>query len=150
MSLVFGNRDPIFDVFSDPAFFQPWSVMERMERLNRAADRELGMFRPQVDVWDAGDSIKVHVDLPGVPKENVKADIDKNGNLVVEAESSMDREYDQFSARVRERRYGKFQRVIGLPALIDAAKITAKFENGVLDINVPKTTEAAKAKIQIA
>ncbi|KAI8919670.1 HSP20-like chaperone [Entophlyctis helioformis] len=153
MSLI--SRDPFFsDPFDSTSLVSPWSLLDRFNRLAevgpRFATSDVGFFRPNVDVWDTADAIKVHADLPGVPKEAVKADIDKNGNLIIEGETSSSRDYDQNQARIRERRYGRFQRVIGLPATVDTSNIQAKFENGVLDITIPKTTEKQRSKITIA
>ena len=79
----------------------------------------------------------------------MKADIDKNGNLVIQGESSSNKEYDQYTTRVRERRYGRFQRIIGMPPNADLHKIKASFKDGVLDVTVPKSTESNKHAITI-
>jgi HSP20 family protein len=105
-------------------------------------------FSPKVDVWDTGSALRVHADLPGVPKENVSVEI-QNGNLCIEGETAQDTEYEKFNSKVRERRFGKFSRVISLPPGIDQSGIKAEFKNGVLEMNIPKKVENQPKKISI-
>lgn len=105
-------------------------------------------FSPRVDVWDTGNALRVHADLPGVPKENVSVEI-HNGNLHIEGETLENKEYDKFNSKVRERRFGKFSRVISLPTGIDQSQIKAEFKNGVLEMNIPKKDENQPKKITI-
>jgi HSP20 family molecular chaperone IbpA len=89
------NNDPFFN---RRIMIDPWSMMRGM-----SGGEEL--FSPRVDVWDTGSAIRVHADLPGVPKENVSVEI-VNGNLQIQGETSKDSEYETFDSRVRERRCG--------------------------------------------
>jgi HSP20 family protein len=105
-------------------------------------------FAPKVDVWDTGSALRVHADLPGVPKENVSVEI-HNGNLHIEGETAEDKEYEKYNSKVRERRFGKFSRVISLPPGIDQSAVKAEFKNGVLEMNIPKKMENQPKKIAI-
>lgn len=105
-------------------------------------------FTPRVDVWDTGDALRVHADLPGVPKENVNVEI-HNGNLHIDGQTSEEKEYEKFNSKVRERRFGKFSRVISLPPGIDQSQVKAEFKNGVLEMNIPKKAENQPKKIAI-
>ena len=102
-----------------------------------------------MDVWDAGDSIRVHADLPGVPKEKVNAQI-INGNLQIEGETEDIKNFENMTSRVRERRYGKFSRIVGLPQGIDEGNVKAEFKNGVLEMTIPKSEKAQAKRIDIA
>lgn len=145
--------DPFMDMnsmlaqtMSDPFFnrrsFQdPWALSRKM------GGEEF--FSPQLDAWDTGNAVRVHVDLPGVPKENVSVEI-HNGNLHVEGQTSQDQEYETFDSRVRERRYGKFSRILALPPDIDQSKVQAEFKNGVLELNIQKKPEAQPKRIKVA
>ena len=105
-------------------------------------------FTPRVDIWDTGDSLKVHADLPGVPKENVCVEI-HNGNLHIDGSTLEEKEYEKFNSKVRERKFGKFSRVISLPPGIDQSLVKAEFKNGVLEMNIPKKAENQPKKISI-
>lgn len=144
MSLVF--RDPFFSSTQDPFTMATWP--ERF--LGRQGDTTDMIFKPSCDVFESDDKIQVHCDLPGIQKEHIKADINKDGDLVIDAEQQVNKEYDQANIRVKERRYGRFHRTIALPASIDAAKIQATFNNGVLDITVPKSYASQQSRIKIA
>jgi HSP20 family protein len=139
-------NDPFFNRRS---LFEPWGMM-----------RGLGgedFFTPRCDVWDCGNSIRVHADLPGVPKENVSVEI-VNGNLQIQGHTSQDQEYDSFDSRVRERRsgtinsnyLGKFSRIMALPPDIDPTKVQAEFKNGVLEMNILKKPESQPKRIKVA
>ncbi|CAG8561115.1 2191_t:CDS:10 [Ambispora gerdemannii] len=90
-------------------------------------------FRPSVDVRDTGKEIVVHAELPGVPKENVNVEI-RDNNLMISGETTSEDEHQEWNGLVRERRFGRFMRQIPLPAGIDAGKVQAKFDKGVLEI----------------
>lgn len=130
------------DSFLNRRLFQdPWALSRRM------GGEEY--FSPKLDAWDTGNSVRVHVDLPGVPKENVSVEI-HNGNLQIQGQTSQDEEYETFDSRVRERRYGKFSRILALPSDIDQSKVQAEFKNGVLELNIQKKPEAQPKRINVA
>ena len=128
------------DPFFSRRFQDPWSL----QRLGTDES-----FSPRVDVWDTGNAIRVHADLPGVPKENVSVEI-QNGNLHIQGQTSQDKEYETFDSRVRERRFGKFSRIMALPSDIDESKVQAEFKNGVLEMNISKKPEAQPKRIKVA
>lgn len=117
--------------------------------LGGGAGSALTSWRPLTDVYDDGKQLRIHAELPGIPKENVKADI-RNGNLVIEGESRSADEKDVGNAMVRERRFGRYRRVIALPPDVDTDNVSASFNNGVLEMSIPKKQEAEQGRrIQI-
>ncbi|CAG8658644.1 8441_t:CDS:2 [Ambispora leptoticha] len=104
-------------------------------------------FRPSVDVRDTGNEIVVHTELPGVPKENVNIEI-RDNNLWISGNTSEENERREWNGWIRERRSGRFTRSIPLPTSIDTEKVQAKFDQGVLEIIVPRT-ETEKKTITI-
>ncbi|MDN5951640.1 MAG: Hsp20/alpha crystallin family protein, partial [Loigolactobacillus coryniformis] len=89
------------------------------------------------------------IDLPGVDKKDLKIDY-QNNILTVSAKNEQNTdERDENDQLVhRERRYGQFSRQYQLPN-VDQAKITAKYNDGVLTITLPKSAEATKHQIEI-
>jgi HSP20 family protein len=141
--------DPFMDmsmIANDP-FFNRRSMMDPWGMMRGMGSEEF--FSPRCDVWDCGNSIRVHADLPGVPKENVSVEI-VNGNLQIQGQTSQDQEYDSFDSRVRERRSGKFSRLMALPPDIDPTKVQAEFKNGVLEMNILKKPESQPKRIKVA
>lgn len=93
--------------------------------------------KPLVDVIDQGDSIIIKADLPGFLKENIKIDV---GEYVVEITAHFEEEdLEGWATYVkRERKYSEVKRVIDLPTKIKVDYVTAEFDNGVLQITLPK------------
>jgi HSP20 family protein len=109
---------------------------------------EQQLLFPRIDLFDAGDSLKVHVDMAGVPKENVAIDI-VNGNLILQGQVSDDKSTSDMNCYKRERYCGKFYRSIPLPASVDMANIKAEYKNGLLDMTLKKTKESQPKRILI-
>ncbi len=107
-----------------------------------------GRSFPPVNVWEEGDYLLAEAELPGLKSENI--DIAVVGNeLTIKGERPPVENKDETFHR-RERGEGAFTRVIHLPVEVDAEKVTAKLENGVLLITLPKAEAAKPRKIQVA
>ncbi len=149
-------------VISRNFFFPGWTrggVFDELGRMQqhmlRLADalqtrpgwRETAGVFPAVNLTETKDGFFIRAELPGVKADAL--DIQVTGrNLSVIGERKIASEEKGARYHRREREGGKFSRVIGLPGDIDADKVTAKLENGMLTISVPKA-ETAKPK-QIA
>ena len=96
-----------------------------------------------IDVIDEGDSVRVIADLPGFEKENIEIWVE-NGDLVIKAERKEETEEKETNYLRRERRYGKIYRRVALPKDVDVEDIKAKYNNGILEITIPKTEKAKK------
>lgn len=106
-----------------------------------------GHWRPPVDVIEERDTIRLVAELPGVKPEDVKISLEGNV-LTLQGEKHQEEEREDGNAHRYERTYGMFERSFTLPATIDANKIVAKFDAGLLTVLLPKV-EAAKPR-QIA
>ncbi|KIJ30810.1 hypothetical protein M422DRAFT_267641 [Sphaerobolus stellatus SS14] len=76
-------------------------------------------------------------ELPGMKKEEVSIDV-HNNRLVVSGQSTLSNELDKDGYAIRERRFGKFQRMLPLPHGIKPDDIKAVMENGVLTVRFPR------------
>ena len=94
-------------------------------------------LRPTMDVIEDGEQLTVITDLPGVKKENIKLDITED-NLEINAQFNQESEFEEKDFVRKERTYGQTNRIISLPAKIEINETSAKFENGVLTIILPK------------
>jgi HSP20 family protein len=104
----------------------------------------------RVDVTEAGDSYKVSADLPGVNKEDINVSID--GNLVtIEAEMKRSKETTDKSGKVlRSERYsGLMSRAFTLTQDVDDTKASAKYEDGVLTLVLPKKESIPTKRLAI-
>ncbi|AEH50122.1 Hsp20/alpha crystallin family protein [Pseudothermotoga thermarum] len=102
-------------------------------------------FVPEIDVYETDKELMIEVEVPGMDKKDIKVKVE-DGVLRICGEKKLEREKSDRNYHVVERSYGKFERAIRLPDYVDAEKIKARYENGVLTISIPKKEEK-KAKV---
>ena len=144
--------------FSGPAQWDPFEEIRRtQERLNQLFEdfmpaEGLGggkVFTPAVDIKDEDDKLVVATDLPGINKEDVEINL-KEDMLEISAKSGKEQEKEEEGYIRKERSYTRFYRAVRLPTSVKEEGSTAKMENGVLTIALPKMKlEEPKKKIQI-
>ncbi len=130
----------IFDPFEELRRMQ-----ERMSRLLEEFDRfafEREITAP-LDIIDEGDRFRIVVDLPGFNKEDINVYVE-NGDLVIKAERKEEKEEEGRNFIRKERKYGEVYRRVSLPSEVDIDKISAKYNNGVLEIIIPKVEKEKK------
>tara|TARA_R110000868_G_scaffold117599_4_gene312153 strand:+ start:506 stop:919 length:414 start_codon:yes stop_codon:yes gene_type:complete len=101
-------------------------------------------WKPNVDIHEEDENWQLSVDLPGVPKDQIKVDV-VDGQLVISGERESKKESKGYS----ERRYGRFERRFNLPDRIEATKISASYAHGVLNLTIPKEEKAKPVSINI-
>jgi HSP20 family protein len=104
---------------------------------------------PALDVWETPTEVVYAFDLPGIPEDAITIEV-KDENLTVSAERQKTAESSENSFYRFERRYGTFARAVGLPQGVDQENISARYENGVLEIRVPKPEEQKPKKIALS
>jgi HSP20 family protein len=106
------------------------------------------VWAPKTDLVETDDEFRLHLDVPGMTKEDITINL-QNNTLTVSGErrSTRKNEGDDY-VRV-ERSFGNFHRTFTLPNSVDAEGIEAEYDNGVLTITVPKTEKAARRRIEI-
>ena len=105
-------------------------------------------LRPTMDVIEDEEQITVITDLPGVKKENIKLDITED-NLEINAQFNQESEFEEKDFVRKERTYGQTNRIISLPAKIEINETSAKFENGVLTIILPKLEKKQTFEVKV-
>lgn len=132
-----------FDDFFERAFRSPWiSPWAATIRSGRTGQQD--SFEARTDVEETESAYIVSVDLPGMRQEDVKVEVNDDV-LTISGERKREGRSENGGSRRFERSYGQFQRSFSLPASIDAGKIEAQMEDGVLSIAIPKA-EAAKPR----
>jgi len=148
-SLTRMQRDPLAEA----------SSLER--RINRFFNEALsgfdGQYRdgagaawvPAVDIFEEADSIRIQAEVPGVKPEDVKISVEGN---VLAINGTKQQTAEERTERVHryERTYGAFERTFTLPATVDADKIRASYDHGVLTVTLPKVEQAKPRQIQVA
>jgi len=100
------------------------------------------------DIHETDDHYLVSFDMPGVKKEDIKIDLQGN-RLIVSGERRREQSENRKSTLWYERSYGKFERTFVLPSIVEADKIEAQYEDGVLNVALPKAEKAKPRQIQI-
>lgn len=106
------------------------------------------VWRPAVDVHEAGDNLVFRAELPGMNKEDVQINVENNV-LSIKGERKFNDEVKRESYHRVERAYGSFCRSFTLPTSVDSKKIEAHMKDGVLEVVVPKSEEAKPKQIEI-
>ncbi len=106
------------------------------------------VFAPPIDMDEDEHNYYLHMDLPGVERSDVVAEVD-NGVLTIHGEKHLEREQGGRRSRSTERYYGRFYRQIALPQDADADQLQAELKRGVLTVTVPKSASSNRRQIEI-
>ncbi len=111
---------------------------------------DMDKFSMPVEITDKGRDYEVRAELPGVKKEDLDIDIDKN-YLTINAKKEEETKVDDKAYKKSEFRYGEFSRTVYFPEEINVEKTEAKLEHGVLKIDAPKkyTEKESKKKLTV-
>jgi HSP20 family protein len=103
---------------------------------------------PAVDVIEGKDSIKVKADLPGFTKDQITVSV-KDDLLMIQGERKEEKESEENGYSRVERAFGSFSRVVELPSEVDINKVKATYQNGVLELVLPKKEGEKSTQIKI-
>jgi HSP20 family protein len=127
----------------DRLFNDVFSAFPFPDLVSREADATSAWI-PAVDIIEGQDGLTLVADLPGVRPEQVKVSVEQ-GILTIRGEKESRTDGRDGSVHRFERHYGAFQRSFQLPTSVNADKVDARLEHGVLTVTLPKA-EQAKAK----
>ena len=113
------------------------------------AGESTAAWKPRVDIAETDSDFVVIADLAGVVKNDVTVSFEDD-TLTITGERKQESTEEETNYYRTERIYGRFSRSFTFPKGIETTKISAKFDNGVLRVNVPKTAESKPRKIKIA
>jgi HSP20 family protein len=138
----------------------PWRPFRELEEWERRFDDLLGRplwrlpveeksWMPAVDVFEKEDRFIVKAELPGMKEEDI--DISVVGDtLSIKGEKKTETEVKEEDYYRCERSYGSFYRSIPIPSNVDANKIEASFDDGVLELVLPKSAKIKPKKIAVS
>ena len=104
---------------------------------------------PPIDLVEKDQAYEMTAELPGLDESDILVGYD-DGILTIKGEKKEEAETKEENVYVSERRYGSFQRSFRLPESVDADRIEATFQKGVLTLMLPKKPEAQGHKKQIS
>ena len=142
-----------------------WSPVQQLNRLRNEIDRLFGSpmqgllapaanllenWGPSVDLREDKEKYDLRAELPGVRKEDIEVSVEGNTLTIAGEKRQEEQEGDEGRGTYRaERFFGRFQRSITLPTVVDPNKIEAQYRDGVLILNLPKSEEARRKQIQV-
>ena len=132
------NRSPLLDLrreldrwFDDMS----WSTPERE-------------WNPACEVEESKDHYLLSMEMPGVSRDQIKLETVDN-QIVISGERRAETKNKDTDQWYTERRYGKFQRTFTLPAGVDATKVEANYQDGILRVYLPKAESAKPRQVKI-
>jgi HSP20 family protein len=137
----------------DP-FDELTTLRNRMDRLmahvGGQTDEELlpSQWAPTADVVETKNAIVIKAELPGMTDKDISVEIE-NSVLTMRGERKFEKDTEEKGYRRIERSYGNFVRSFTLPPNVDGDKITASFNNGLLELEIPKKEEAKPRAIKV-
>src|SRR6476646_2051700 len=130
--------DPIRELAS---FFQTFEPTGK-EQLSA------GNFVPPVDVYEDEQNLVLKLEIPGVEEKDLNVSVENN-TLTIQGERKFEKEEKEENFHRIERRYGSFLRTFKLPNTVDAEKVDANYEKGILKITLAKRAEAKPRQIKV-
>jgi HSP20 family protein len=131
------------------------TLQDRMNRLFRelqgnSQDESLtsSSFAPAVDVYEDEHNVTLKIEVPGIDEKDIDVRIENN-TLTVHGERKIEKEEKEENYRRVERQYGSFTRTFNLPPTVEAEKVQADYDKGVLRITLPKKAEAKPKQIKV-
>jgi HSP20 family protein len=126
--------------------FQDAASLNRLYRMfGSALERN---WMPAVEILDTPKAIVLRVELAGVQPEDVRIELDDDV-LVIRGERHQEEALDKEQYQSTEWHYGAFQRSITLPRSVKREAIEATYENGVVELRVPKAAEVQPQQIEL-
>ncbi len=121
--------------------FVPTTFSNMIDRFfNESLSRSGGSaysFVPKVDIVENEKAFELHLAVPGMNKEAFKIDLNEN-RLTISGERKFTRSKDEHNFHSIETQYGSFSRSFYLPENVDAGKISATYQDGILELVIPK------------
>ncbi len=138
-----------------PSFGGLSSLRSEIDRLFEAplselarASQFLSGAAPAVDVYEDKENFIVKAELPGMKKEEINVTL-HDGSLSISGERKSEEKVEKGEVYRSERFFGRFQRTVALPTSVDAGKIKAQYQDGVLTVTLPKAEEAKPKHIDV-
>jgi len=138
------------------AFHEPWRLVNRLHRdldrlmysANEDDSSSVASWIPAVDIREEEKQFVLHVDLPGVESDKIEVTLEK-GILTIRGHRELANRDERSGFRRVERVSGAFYRRFALPDTADSQSVKARYNNGVLEVTIPKQAQVLPRRIEI-
>lgn len=103
---------------------------------------------PAMNVWDGDEGVVVTAEIPGILPENIEITV-KGDRLTVSGDRDIEELPEGARYNRRERGHGEFSRTLKLQYQVDTENVVASFQNGILQIELPRLSQEKPRKIEI-
>ncbi|HEX5751858.1 MAG TPA: Hsp20/alpha crystallin family protein [Archangium sp.] len=103
---------------------------------------------PPADIYETAEGITLQVDLPGHDAKAIEVKVE-NDTLTLKSERKVAERPEKDSARRLERSFGVYARSFTLPRTVDASRVEARYENGVLTLTLPRREESRPRVVEV-
>jgi len=128
--------------------FDPFSLLSEMDRIFERGVTAAPTWAPRLDAFDREKELVIRVELPGVRPEDVDITVEDR-TLTISGKRQFEETVEQGSYHRREIFTGEFKRTLVLPEGLNAEEITAKAENGLLSVILPRRPEVLPRKVKV-
>ncbi|MDP2730958.1 MAG: Hsp20/alpha crystallin family protein [Dehalococcoidales bacterium] len=154
MTAITVRRSPSQALTVREPFYRPMSLLDEIERY--AGDIwetwppvvYRTHMHPRLNMFEEKDELVMRAELPGIHKEGIEISLESDC-LTIKAEKKQEEVSEDATYYTCERCFGTYSRSVSLPFPIDGDRVSATFENGLLEIRLPKAEEAKARHIEV-
>jgi HSP20 family protein len=153
----------VLDIWRPGRSAAAWRPLQQLEEMEKHFEEVFGRnwpalwahaptekaWLPSIDVLEKDGKFVVKAELPGMKLEDINISVDGD-MLNIKGEKKTEKEVKEENYYQSECTYGSFSRSIQIPASVDASKITAEYEDGVLEIAIPKAAGVEPKRIPVS
>lgn len=139
------------------ARWNAWQEIDPIQRqINSLFDRSLvptgsnirSVAIPAAEIKDTADAIHLKLEIPGMEAKDINVQVMENA-VYISGERKTENKTEENRLTRSEFHYGKFQRLISLPARIQNTNVTAQYKDGILNLTLPKTEQEKNKVVKV-
>ena len=127
---------------------QELAVKDKKEVTREETTRPGRTYQPEVDIFETKEGLWLWADMPGVDEKSISVDL-ADGVLTIEGGVALD-DYKDLTPVYTEYNVGNYTRRFAISSDIDAERIEARVQNGILELRLPKAEKAKPRKIAVS
>ncbi|MBE9216282.1 Hsp20/alpha crystallin family protein [Plectonema cf. radiosum LEGE 06105] len=138
--------------------YNPWQEMNALQRsFNRLFDDMLAPDNsdftrfskvPAAELWETNEAVNLKIELPGMNTKDLDIHVTENA-VSIKGERKQESTTEENGTKRTEFRYGKFERIIPLPARIQNTDVKADYKDGILNLHLPKAQEEKNKVVKV-